>query len=326
MLLLLACTAGTDSLFDRFLETGTEDRVGSYAFVAHGSAELVALALDEPVVAVSADPDVVAVGAVTDGRLSLVTGVAGSTELVLVDQGGRVLDSVMVSVEEPVDAMVVPMAAHAVPELARAPIRAVAGGAVLLDAQLFGASGLLAGRPADRACDEPAPDDSCGDAVILGGGLFGIQSADPGAIDLGEWLGPAFDGQVVTVVAPDAVDRLETRIERVDGRGRVLALAVDADGLPILGARPTWRSETGAVPPGEGDLYTYEDDPSAPPTEYTVTFGDRSAVFEVHERAMGTVADAATGCASTAGPRGVGIVIFGFVAAFMRRDRKYLGR
>jgi hypothetical protein len=332
LLLVLACNGRSD-LFSSFVESRTQDPLGSYALVANGTADAYALGVTEPLVVESADPEIVSADVeVNDdsAHLHLVTGVAGGTELSFVDDGGRVRDSVSLSVEDAVDADVVPLSVNLLPELADEPTQVVVGGGVLLDAQLYGASGLLAGVPSDRPCDEPTTIDGeewCADTVIQSDGLLGVQASALGEVDLGEWLGSAFDGRTISVVAADAVQSLESRMDVTDdGQGRVLAVARDAAGLPVLGTKPTWQSESGAIPDGAGDLYLYDDDPGAGVTRYTATFGEQSATFEVRERAIGKVVDSSVGC-STAPGRGAAVLgILAFVAVFIRRDGKYPGR
>ena len=334
VLAVLACTAKDDSLFSSFVEERTQDRLGSYALVADGTADAHASEVDEPLAVMSADPEIVVAPTGVDVRegfasLHLVTGVAGSTELSLVDEGGRVLDTVTLSVEEAIDSDVVPLTANLLPELTEVPTQVVAGGAILLDAKLFGASGLLGGVLPDRPCDEPTTIDGeewCLDTVLQSGGLVGVQTSEPGELNLGEWLGTAFDERTIAVVAAEAVWSLEPQMDVTEGQGRVLAVARDAAGVPILGTHPTWESESGAIPSGQGDLYTYEEDPSAVATRYTATFGEESTTFEVHERAIGTVVDSSVGC-STAPGRGAALfAILAFAAVFIRRDGKYPGR
>jgi hypothetical protein len=333
LLLVLACSSGSDLDFSSFVEERTQDQLGSYALVANGTAEAHALGVTESLSVASADPEIVSatIDVVEGGaNLHLATGAAGGTEVSLIDDGDRVLDTVSLSVEDAIDADVVPTAVNLLPELAEVPTQVVVGGDVLLDAHLYGASGMLGGVPGDRPCDEPTTVDGeewCADTVVQSGGLLGVQASVLGDVDLGEWLGSAFDGRTIVVVAADAVQGLESRMDVTeDGQGRVLAVARDAAGLPILGTKPTWQSESGAFPEGAGDLYLYDDDPGAAVTRYTATFGEESATFEVRERAIGKVVDSSVGCSAAPG-RGLGMLgILAFVAVFIRRDGKYPDR
>src|SRR5678815_165704 len=99
LLLVLACSARNDSLFDSFVEGRTQDPLGSDALVANGTADAYALGVSESLSVESADPDIVAAPSGVElgedsAHLHLVTGVAGSTELSLLDDRGRVLDTV----------------------------------------------------------------------------------------------------------------------------------------------------------------------------------------------------------------------------------------
>src|SRR6188472_3449899 len=116
LLLVLACNGRSD-LFSSFVEGRTQEPLGSYALVANGTADAYALAVSESLSVESADPEIVAAPTAVEvsedsAHLHLVTGVAGSTDLSLVDDGGRVLDTVSLSVEEPTDAEVVPLSVN----------------------------------------------------------------------------------------------------------------------------------------------------------------------------------------------------------------------
>jgi MYXO-CTERM domain-containing protein len=147
------------------------------------------------------------------------------------------------------------------------------------------------------------------------------RPADGGAAPLGVGLHQlAVDG--LPPVEIEVVDRASIvgieLLEEPDA-GALIAVAVDGEGEPVLGAAAGWsQGQDGA----QGDLYAYRPDPHAEAVAVTATLDGHRATAWVRQAAPGEVGRSdVSGCASTAAPAGWALGLVGAVLARRRRSR-----